>query len=370
MMLANTRLSQPAVASKRSAGSRVIVCKAATTVPNKPEPVQRIQAPAPGAQDDDKPYLNVIPNNGQWHNGIPPVMGGHLMSSGTVAPISTSKGAGIDLVPHQFQYHDTETDVNVLLYVTPEKAQAGLVKLVEEAAAEAVKAKGAFTLVLSGGSLPSLLAPLAASKSVDWSKTHIFYVDERNVPHSSADSTHKAVSEALLSKVPIPAAQVYAIAEGLPVGQAATQYEGRIISIPAAALPRTEGAALPKFDLILLGVGPDGHVASLFPNRPETAATSGWVLPVSNSPKPPPERITFSLPVINAAKEVAIVALGEGKKEIVQRALEVQALPGALPAQLVRPKGGKLKWILDVASAQDLDIAAWNESKQWPRSSF
>ncbi|KXZ55367.1 hypothetical protein GPECTOR_3g496 [Gonium pectorale] len=373
MLASTTRVNQHAsLSSKRSTAVKIVRCQAApaasTPVPGKPSPTTRAQE----GQDDGKPFINLIPNNGRWEKGIPPVMGAHLMASGTVSPVSVSKGAGIDVTPHPFQYHETETDGTVLLYVTAEKAQAGLVRLVEEASAAAVKAKGAFTLVLSGGSLPALLGPLAASKSVDWAKTHVFFVDERNVPHSSPDSTYKAASEALLSKVPIPAAQVYAIAEGLPVEQAAIQYEGRIISIPASALPRATEGGLPVFDLILLGVGPDGHVASLFPNRAETSAPAAgrWVLPVRNSPKPPPERITFTMPVINAAKEVAIVALGESKREIVQRTLEVQALPGALPAQLVRPRGGKLKWVLDVASAEALDIASWGEAKRFPRSSI
>ncbi|GIL80838.1 hypothetical protein Vretimale_9446 [Volvox reticuliferus] len=370
-MLKTTRLGQqPCLSTLSNTAVRVIRCQAASSPPTPvPEKAPLVQRQQEGA-DDGKPFVNLIPNNGRWDIGIPPVMGAHLMASGTIAPISVSKGAGVDLTPHQFQYHTTETDTSVLLYVSPEKAQAGLTKLVVEAAEAAVKAKGAFTLVLSGGSLPGLLGPLASAKGIDWSKTHIFFVDERNVPHSSLDSTYKAVQEALLSKVPVPAAQVYAIAEGLTVQHAATQYEGRLISIPASALPRSTEGDFPVFDLILLGVGPDGHVASLFPNRPETAATKGWVLPVMNSPKPPPERITMTMPVINAAKEVAIVALGEGKREIVQRILETQALPGALPAQLVRPKGGKLKWLLDVASAELLDIASWGEAKPFPRSAF
>jgi len=118
------------------------------------------------------------------------------------------------------------------------------------------------------------------------------------------------------------------------------------------------------FDLIALGIGPDGHVASLFPNRPEIAVTDRWVIPVSASPKPPPERITFTLPVINAAKDVLVIALGEGKAEIVQRVLEVQALPGALPAQLVRAgEGGRVRWVLDAFSAQELNIGDWDASK-------
>ncbi len=148
---------------------------------------------------------------------------------------------------------------------------------------------------------------------------------------------------------------------------AARSYEGRLISLPSTILPRNQ-ANFPIFDLILLGIGPDGHVASLFPNTSQTATTTGWVLPVTNSPKPPPERITMTMPVINAGKEVWLVALGEGKAEIVQRALEVQALPGALPAQLVRPAASPLKWVLDVASAQHLDITEWDNSKAFPRN--
>ena len=93
-----------------------------------------------------------------------------------------------------------------------------------------------------------------------------------------------------------------------------------------------------------------------------------WVVPVTNSPKPPSERITFTIPVINAAKEIVFVALGESKAEIVQRALEVQSLPGALPAQLVQPEAGKVTWLLDVESAQHLDIASWEDAKLFPRS--
>ena len=187
------------------------------------------------------------------------------------------------------------------------------------------------------------------------------------MPHTSPDSNMKAVSEVLLSKVPIPAGQVHAILENVPVRDAAVNSEGRLIGLPASILPRSD-KGFPIFDLMLLGVGPDGHVASLFPHRETLSEAVKWVAPVSNSPKPPSERITFTLPVINAAKEIAFVALGESKAEIVQRALEVQALPGALPAQLVRPESGKVKWLLDVQSAQTLDIASWDNIKHFPRS--
>lgn len=213
-----------------------------------------------------------------------------------------------------------------------------------------------------------MLASLAEARGADFSKWWVAWADERNVPHDSADSNYRGAVDALLGRVGIPAAQVLAIQEGLPVRQAATAYEGALLALPADVLPRTPDGGWPVFDLVLLGVGPDGHVASLFPNRPETAAAAGWVLPVSDSPKPPPERITLSLPAINAAAEVVVVAVGESKAEIVQRALEVQALPGALPAQLVRPAGGRLRWLLDALSAQELRLEDWEASKAFPRN--
>eukprot|EP00877_Chromochloris_zofingiensis_P015098 jgi/Chrzof1/9842/Cz04g18010.t1 len=265
-----------------------------------------------------------------------------------------------------FQYPD-EGKAQLIVYATPKAAAAGLAKSVAEAANAAIKAKGSFTLVLSGGSLVNQLSALVDAKGIDWDKWWVFWVDERNVPHSSNDSNYKGANDAFLSKTSIPADQIFAIHENLTVEQAATNYEGRLLALPENVLPK-DSEGWPVFDLMLLGVGPDGHVASLFPNRSQTAATSGWVLPIKDSPKPPPERITFSLPVINAAKEVQVVALGEGKSEIVQRVLEVQALPGALPAQLVRPKSGPVKWVLDSFAAQHLDIGEWEGKGQFPRN--
>ncbi|KAL6762174.1 glucosamine-6-phosphate isomerases/6-phosphogluconolactonase-domain-containing protein [Haematococcus lacustris] len=290
------------------------------------------------------------------------------MASGIVSPISTSKGAGVDVQAHQFQYPSVEGDANIVLHFSKAGVEQGIVKAVTEASEAAIKAKGSFTLVLSGGSLLNFLSGLADSKKISsWDKWHIYYVDERNVPHTSPDSNHKGACTAFLSKVPIPAANQHAILENVPVDQAAKHYEGMLIGTPTTILPRNSDG-LPVFDLMLLGTGPDGHIASLFPNAPQTAATSGWVLPVSNSPKPPPERITFTLPVINAAKEIIFVASGEEKAEIVQRILEIQALPGALPAQLVRPSQGTLRWFLDVQSAQKLDISNWEDRKAFPRT--
>lgn len=290
------------------------------------------------------------------------------MTSDTVAPLSTSKGPGIDIHPLYFQYPAGELDVTVNVYENDSEAASGLGAMIEDASKAAINSHGAFVIALSGGSLlRALQTALIGRADIDYSKWTIVFADERNVPHSSPDSTYGAAYEALLRKLPIPASQVLAIREGLPVEHAATHYAGLLLDLPASTLPRTpEG--LPIIDLVLLGVGPDGHVASLFPNRPETAhtCTSTWVLPIKSSPKPPSERITLTMPVLNASKEVAIVALGDSKAEVVQRALEVQSLPGALPVQLVRPS--KLSWVLDKAAAENLRVNEWQEIKKFPRS--
>ncbi|CAL5229687.1 g13056 [Coccomyxa viridis] len=311
--------------------------------------------------------INYIPKS-RWPKGIPPVMGAHLMPSGEVAPISTSKGAGVGGVPHKFMYpKEDKENYQVMQFASQAAGSQGLAMYVQQISEAAIKERGAFTLVLSGGSLLKAVGQLVGAPGVDFSKWHVFFVDERNVPHSHPDSNFKGADEALLSKAPIPREQIHAIKEKLPVAEAATEYAGQLLRLDETVLPRnSEG--LPVFDAMLLGLGPDGHVASLFPNRSQLAATDSWVLPVENSPKPPPERITFSLPVINSAKEIAIVAMGEGKAEIVQRVLEVQSLPGALPAQLVQPSNGSLKWFLDIASAQNLSMHKWDSTKDFPRS--
>lgn len=337
-------------------------------------------APSPSSRrvvasaDNKKVKINEIPNNGRDEGrsvgGVPPVMGAHVMPSGAVAPLSVSKGPGVDITPHQFQYPSVDGDVDILMHFPQDGLRQGLTRKVLEEAEAAIAQRGAFTLVLSGGSLPNLLSGLADPKQAAgaaFDKWYVMYVDERNVPHDHPDSTHKAVREALLSKVGIPPENIIAIAENTPVDQAATNYEGRMIGLPPAVLPRNKDN-FPVCDLVLLGLGPDGHIASLFPNHPALAVTDRWITPIANSPKPPPERITMTLPVINAAKEVVVVAGGESKAEVVQRVLEVQALPGALPAQLVRPKAGKLYWYLDVASVTKLNVSNWDDSKSFPRN--
>ena len=230
-----------------------------------------------------------------------------------------------------------------------------------QASAEAIARHGAFTIALSGGSLVSQLSAIVGREGVDYSKWYVLWADERVVPLDSPDSNFRGADEALLSKIPVPREQILTLREGVDAALAATDYAGRLLALGDGVVPVTP-AGLPRLDLVLLGIGPDGHTASLFPNHPLLRETSAWVLPITDSPKPPPARITLSLPAINAAHQVAVVAVGKGKAEVAHRILEVQSLPGALPAQLVRPTDGKLTWILDAYSAQNLHVADWGLS--------
>lgn len=295
-------------------------------------------------------------------------MGAHLLESGVAAPMSLSKGPGTG-EPHSFQYSQSAADVGVFVLDTAAATTAQLAEIVSKASEQAIKEKGSFTIALTGGSLLKALGSLADSDSVEWAKWHVFFGDERNVGHNDSDSTLKGAREAFLDKVSIPPSQQYVIAEGLSVKEAATEYSGQMLRVPQSVLPRNS-AGLPVLDLALLGVGPDGHVCSLFPNRPEASEMEGWILAVSESPKPPPERITMSLPVLNAVKAAVFVAMGSGKAEVVHRVLEVQSLPGALPAQLVRPTDGTVTWLLDADAASQLNTDKWaaGKKKDFPRS--
>ena len=229
----------------------------------------------------------------------------------------------------------------------------------------ALARKGSAVVALSGGSAGESLAGLSTSTAVDWSRVHVFLADERCLPAGHADCNATALRAGALAGA--PPATLHTLPTGAPA-DAAAAYEAALTALPAAVLPRSADG-LPVFDLVVLGVGPDGHVASLFANRTVLAPTPRSYLPVTDSPKPPAARVTLSLSAINAAATVVVLASSAAKAEVVQRALEVQALPGALPAQSVRPAPpGELVWLLDVDSASALSTAEWAKPSRWPRS--
>ncbi|GMH15258.1 hypothetical protein Nepgr_017099 [Nepenthes gracilis] len=235
-----------------------------------------------------------------------------------------------------------------------------LAEYVSELSEAAVKERGVFALALSGGSLIGFLGKLCEApynKTTDWAKWNVFWADERVVSKSHADSNYRLAKDGFLSKVPIISSHVHAINDQLSAVEAADGYQfGIRQQVKARVIDVSETCDCPKFDLILLEMGPDGHVASLFPNHAVLAAKDEWVAFLTDSPKPPPERITFTLPVINAASNVAIVVTGDSKAEAVHLAIDDVApdCPSS-PGRMVHPTEGKLVWFLDYKAASKLD---------------
>jgi 6-phosphogluconolactonase len=214
----------------------------------------------------------------------------------------------------------------------------------------AIGAQGRFSVALSGGSTPKNLYSLLASNYSDfpWNRTFLFFGDERHVPPTDPESNYRMVNEALLSKISIPAANVFRVkAENPDATAAAADYEAQIRSF--FELKPTE---FPHFDLILLGLGPDGHTASLFPDSEGLKDKSHLVI-ANWVEKFKTYRISFTFPVLNHAAESLVLASGPDKADIVQQVLEGNTTP-PFPVQQVHPKDGTLLWMLDEPAASKL----------------
>ncbi|KAI9858604.1 MAG: suppressor of los1-1 [Trichoglossum hirsutum] len=216
---------------------------------------------------------------------------------------------------------------------------------------------GAFKVAVSGGSLPNTLArallPQCSTNgdAVQWDKWEIFFADERAVPLESTDSTYKLLKDELLDKLPAdgPKPKVHTIDEQHldDIQELADQYEQALVGSFAAK----DSVRLPIFDLLLLGCGPDGHTCSLFPQHPLLREVDAWVAPIFDSPKPPSERITLTLPVITHGLRIAFVATGESKKGIMRDIFDKEEGQG-LPCGLVNEGGGeKVSWFTDQSAA-------------------
>ena len=216
-------------------------------------------------------------------------------------------------------------------------------------AAEAIAARGRFAVALSGGSTPRVTYTLLASDEfaarVDWSHVHVFWGDERCVPPDHPESNFRLADEALLSRVPIPSGNVHRVRGELDPEAAAQAY--------AAELHTFFGAPWPRFDLVLLGMGNDGHTASLFPGSAALHETARSVVAVTaHYQDRPVHRVTLTLPAINAARQILFLVTGATKAKILQAVLE--GPEGPYPAQRIRPTSGHLAWLVDVEAASQL----------------
>lgn len=221
-------------------------------------------------------------------------------------------------------------------------------------AAAAIGTSGRFRLALSGGSTPRRLYSLLASEPrVDWPRVHVFWSDERCVPPASPQSNYRMAREALLDRVPLPEANVHRIHGERDALSAAAAYERELrqtFSAPEGSPSLDPGR---RFDLVLLGLGEDGHTASLFPGTAALRETARWVV-AQEVDALPPRRITLTPPVINAAAEVAFLVSGPEKAAILEQVIEGPYRPRELPAQLVAPRAGRLRWLADAAAAGSL----------------
>ncbi|KAI1797697.1 6-phosphogluconolactonase [Ganoderma leucocontextum] len=245
-----------------------------------------------------------------------------------------------------------------VLYSFPTNTELvdSLATFILKAQKESIDKKGRFTVALSGGSLPDHLSALVNHPGVKWDKWHVFYADERVVPLDHEDSNHALCVRELFSKLPAgkPQPTIHTINPDLfsDLEELADAYEKELIQ----EFAMKDSARFPVFDLILLGVGPDGHTVSLFPGHELLSEEDRWVAYIDDSPKPPLKRITFTYPVLNHAARIAFVATGAGKVDTLHTVLDEPEK--GLPASRVRPAHpGQLYWFVDDAASANAQYA-------------
>jgi len=240
------------------------------------------------------------------------------------------------------------SDPVVTVYDDPERLAEAAARLIVDSATEAIAARGRFTIALAGGATPQAtytkLASPAFRDRVDWSHTWVFFGDERAVSPEHPASNYGMARAALLSKVPVASERVLRIrGEAADPEVAAAEYARSLTEAFA-----TRRGELPRFDLALLGVGVDGHTASLFPGSPVLREIFRTVVAVHATAAAIPQRFTLTLPVLNAAACVVFLVAGAEKAKVTRAVLVERA---TLPAAMVRPDGGRLAWLLDRAAA-------------------
>jgi 6-phosphogluconolactonase len=237
----------------------------------------------------------------------------------------------------------------IRVFPDPQALAEAAARHVVESAQSAIDARGVFTITLSGGSTPrelhlKLASPPLAGQ-VDWSRVHVFFGDERCVAPDDERSNYRMADETLLSRVPIPRGQIHRMRGELPPEQAADDYERELRDFFKDEPPR--------LDLILLGMGDNGHTASLFPGLTAVHEHERWVV-AEYVPEVSMWRITLTPVIINLAREVVFLVAGAAKADMLRQVLEGPFAPDERPAQIVRPSPGEVVWLIDAAAAAKL----------------
>jgi 6-phosphogluconolactonase len=256
---------------------------------------------------------------------------------------------------------DADTDTpgrpEIEVFPTSDALTARAAECFVAVATTAIRTTGRFVLALSGGATPRALYGRLASQGyhsrVNWPHAHVFWGDERCVPADDAASNARMAREALLDHVPVPSENVHVIrGQDDPAGAAAAyETELRALFGTAAGAPTLVPGA--RFDLVLLGLGEDGHTASLFPGMAAVRETERWVM-AEYIPAVSMWRVTLTPVVINAAAEIVFLVSGREKAPILHRVLEGPADPHLLPAQMIAPTAGRLRWLVDSDAAANL----------------
>lgn len=241
--------------------------------------------------------------------------------------------------------------VTVETYPDTDTLVAAAANRLADAIGAAIAARGRAMVVLTGGGTGVALLERLRSQQVDWPKVHVFWGDDRFVPHDDGERNDKQAREALLDHVDVPEANIHAMpasdgALGDDLPAAARAYGGVLTDLAEM------GQSAPVFDVHLLGMGAEGHVNSLFPHTPAVLEQQRMVVGVSDSPKPPPRRITLTLPAVQHSRQVWLVVSGDAKADAVAAALG-GADPAEVPAAGARGREATV-WLLDAAAASRL----------------
>jgi len=238
---------------------------------------------------------------------------------------------------------------NIQVYADQTALAGAAVDLFMATAQESLQARGTFSVALSGGSTPKqMYAGLAApelQEKLPWQQVHLFFGDERHVLPDHPDSNYRMVAEALISKVPLPAENVHRVKTEMDARLAAFDYE--------EVLRGFFDSPWPKFDLLLLGMGADGHTASLFPNTAGLNEEQRWFI-ANSVPSKDAWRLTLTKNAINAARKIAVLISGKSKAEMLAKVLTGPADPWQRPIQMISPVDGELLWLLDQEAASGL----------------
>ena len=240
----------------------------------------------------------------------------------------------------------------VKVFDDPEGVARAAASRFAELARGAVAGRGLFTVALAGGSTPrrvyELLAGDELRERIEWQNVHVFFGDERAVPADHADSNYRMASESLLSHVPVPERNVHRIEGVGDAAASASDYESEMRGLFG------EDAEWPRLDLVMLGMGDDGHTASLFPNTAVLDERRAWVA-ANWVEKLGAWRVTLTAPAINSARHVLFLVGGAGKAERLREVLKGERDHERLPSQLIRPPDGTLEWFVDRAAASRLE---------------